>query len=164
MTTIILTVYKLNMIKLKNRKSNLISITILKNIELNLYNKKTKTKKIVTQVKSSSLLNFFSINEKILITGQSLGKGFASNRKCHNMQNGPKTHGSKHIRLQGSLGSGTTPGRVLPGKQMPKRLGNSKVTIKNNKIMYIDYNNNILFIKGSTPGKKGNILLITKQI
>ena len=72
----------------------------------------------------------FKIGQFVNISGLSIGKGFAGNVKRNNFATGPKTHGSKHHRLQGSLGAGTTPGRVFPGKKMSGHLGNTKVTIK----------------------------------
>lgn len=99
-------------------------------------------------------------NDSITIKGNSIGKGNTGNIKRNNFKRGPMSHGSKHHRLQGSLGAGTTPSRVFPGKRMPGRHGNSRVTIKNLKILKLI--NNILLVKGSIPGKKGNIIQIFK--
>jgi large subunit ribosomal protein L3 len=68
------------------------------------------------------------------------------------------THGSKSHRLQGSNGAGTPPGRVLPGKKMSGRLGNTKCTIKSLEIIDIDTQENLIVIKGSIPGKSGNLV------
>ena len=70
------------------------------------------------------------------------------------------THGSKNHRAPGSIGMGTTPGRVLPGKKMAGQLGNKKTTIKKLKIIQINPEENLLVIKGSIPGKPGNLLKI----
>jgi len=59
----------------------------------------------------------FQIGDCVNITGLTIGKGFTGNVKRHNFGRGAMTHGSKHHRAQGSLGSGTTPGRVFPGKK-----------------------------------------------
>ena len=59
----------------------------------------------------------FSIGQKVRVTGKSIGKGFAGNQKRHNFSRGPMTHGSKNHRLPGSIGAGSTPGRVYPGKK-----------------------------------------------
>jgi large subunit ribosomal protein L3 len=104
--------------------------------------------------------NYFKIGQKIKITGLTIGKGNAGNIKQHHFTRGPMTHGSKHHRLQGSIGSGTTPGRVIPGKKMPGRLGSQKQTISNLEILDIDYFKNLLVVKGSVPGKTGNLLNI----
>jgi large subunit ribosomal protein L3 len=68
------------------------------------------------------------------------------------------THGGKSKRLQGSMGSGTTPGRVYPGKKMPGHFGMEKRTIKGLEIIDIDKTQNIIVIKGSIPGKSGNLV------
>jgi large subunit ribosomal protein L3 len=70
------------------------------------------------------------------------------------------THGSKNHRLPGSIGAGSTPGRVYPGKKMGGRLGGSTVTLKNTEILFINLKDNILFLKGSVPGKKNTLLKI----
>jgi large subunit ribosomal protein L3 len=106
-------------------------------------------------------VEFFKIGQLIKITGLTIGKGNIGNIKQHNFNSGPMAHGSKHHRLQGSLGAGTTPGRVFPGKRMPSRLGNKKVTIKGLEILDIDKKENIVVIKGSTPGKSGTLLNLT---
>jgi large subunit ribosomal protein L3 len=73
------------------------------------------------------------------------------------------THGSKHHRLQGSMGAGTSPGRVFPGKKMPGRLGMNKCTISGLEVLAIDKNENLLVIKGSIPGKAGNLITIKSK-
>jgi large subunit ribosomal protein L3 len=73
------------------------------------------------------------------------------------------THGSKNHRLPGSIGAGSTPGRVYPGKKMAGHLGNATVTLKNTEIMYVNTAENILVVKGSVPGKKNSILKIQSQ-
>jgi large subunit ribosomal protein L3 len=102
----------------------------------------------------------FTKGEKIRITGKSIGKGFAGNQKRHNFSRGPMTHGSKNHRLPGSVGAGSTPGRVYPGKKMAGQLGNQTVTLKNTEIIYVNSGENILVVKGSVPGKKEAILKI----
>nr|QVQ56782.1 ribosomal protein L3 [Erythrocystis saccata] len=110
-------------------------------------------------IKSSMLKE----NELISISGISSGKGFSGYQKRHHFSRGPMSHGSKNHKAPGSIGAGTTPGRVFPGKRMAGRMGHTKVTIKNIEIIKIDETNNILIIKGSVPGKKGNILHIKKS-
>jgi len=105
-------------------------------------------------------LSSFSVGQKVRITGKSIGKGFAGNQKRHNFSRGPMTHGSKNHRLPGSVGAGSTPGRVYPGKKMAGQLGNKTITIKNSEILFINPEENILVLKGSLPGKKNAILKI----
>ena len=102
----------------------------------------------------------FTPGQLINIRGKSIGKGFSGLPKRHNFTRGPMTHGSKNHRAPGSIGMGTTPGRVLPGKKMPGQLGNKMVTVKKLKVIQINSEENILVIKGSVPGKPGNLLSI----
>ncbi len=106
-------------------------------------------------------VDLFTVGQKVTISGLSIGKGNAGNIKRNHFNRGGMTHGSKHHRLQGSIGAGTTPGRVLPGKKMPGRLGMEKCTISGLEIIDIDNTQNLLVIKGSIPGKSGNLISIT---
>jgi large subunit ribosomal protein L3 len=105
----------------------------------------------------------FEVGQKVRVTGKSIGKGFAGNQKRHNFSRGPMTHGSKNHRLPGSIGAGSTPGRVYPGKKMAGRLGGQNVTLKNTEVLYINLEENILVLKGSVPGKKNTTLKIQPQ-
>ena len=105
----------------------------------------------------------FAIGQKVRVTGKSIGKGFAGNQKRHNFSRGPMTHGSKNHRLPGSVGAGSTPGRVYPGKKMAGQLGGGMVTLKNTEILYLNSEDNILVVKGSVPGKKNTILKLQSQ-
>jgi large subunit ribosomal protein L3 len=102
----------------------------------------------------------FSTGQLVNIRGKSVGKGFSGLQKRYNFTRGPMTHGSKNHRAPGSIGMGTSPGRVLPGKKMAGQLGNKIATIKKLKIIQINSEENILVIKGSVPGKPGNLLSI----
>ena len=102
----------------------------------------------------------FSPGQLVNIQGKSIGKGFSGLQKRHNFTRGPMTHGSKNHRAPGSIGMGTTPGRVLPGKKMAGQLGNKITTVKKLKIIQTNSEENILVIKGSVPGKPGNLLSI----
>ena len=105
-------------------------------------------------------LDTFSVGEKVRVTGKSIGKGFQGNQKRHNFSRGPMTHGSKNHRLPGSIGAGSTPGRVYPGKKMAGQMGGATVTLKNTEVLYINPEENILVVKGSVPGKKNTMLNI----
>ena len=105
-------------------------------------------------------IDSFQPGQLVNIQGKTIGKGFSGLQKRHNFTRGPMTHGSKNHRAPGSIGMGTTPGRVLPGKKMAGQLGNKIITIKKLKIIQINSKENILVIKGSVPGKPGNLLSI----
>ena len=102
----------------------------------------------------------FEPGQLVNIQGKTIGKGFSGLQKRHNFTRGPMTHGSKNHRAPGSIGMGTTPGRVLPGKKMSGQLGNKITTIQKLKVIQINPKENILVIKGSVPGKPGNLLSI----
>ena len=102
-----------------------------------------------------------SVNQLINVTGKTNGKGFSGLQKRYNFTRGPMTHGSKNHRAPGSIGMGTSPGRVLPGKKMAGQLGNKITNIKKLKVIQIDSNENILIVKGSVPGKPGNLITIS---
>jgi large subunit ribosomal protein L3 len=103
-------------------------------------------------------LESFTVGQKLRVTGKSIGKGFAGCQKRHNFSRGPMTHGSKNHRLPGSIGAGTTPGRVYPGKKMAGRLGNNKITIKNTEILAVNIKEKVIVLKGSLPGKAHSLL------
>ena len=93
--------------------------------------------------------------------GVSKGKGFAGGVKRHHFKGGPKTHGqSDRHRAPGSIGQGTTPGRVYKGKRMAGKMGNEQVTVKNLQVLNVV--DGILYIKGLVPGVKGGLLVVTK--
>nr|QHD45304.1 50S ribosomal protein L3 [Grateloupia turuturu] len=108
-------------------------------------------------------VNQFKIGNCINISSISIGKGFTGYQKRHNFSRGPMSHGSKNHRQPGSIGAGTTPGRVFPGKRMAGRMGGNKITIKNLQIIDINANDNILVVKGSVPGKTGNIISVKSK-
>lgn len=107
-------------------------------------------------------VNIFEPGNLVDITGTNIGKGFSGLQKRHNFGRGPMTHGSKNHRAPGSIGAGTTPGRVYPGKKMAGHLGAKKVTIKKLKVLIVDAEKNLLIIKGSVPGKPGNLVSIKR--
>jgi large subunit ribosomal protein L3 len=98
--------------------------------------------------------------EKVDVTGKSIGKGFQGTVKRHNFSRGPMSHGSKNHRLPGSIGAGTTPGRVYKGLKMAGKMGNKQVTVVKLKVARIDKERNLLLIKGSVPGPEGKIVKI----
>lgn len=102
----------------------------------------------------------FKEGDFVDISGKSIGKGFSGNQKRHNFSRGPMTHGSKNHREPGSIGQGSTPGRVYPGKKMAGQLGGKSTTVSKLQILKIDTKENLIIVKGSVPGKPGNLLSI----
>ncbi|XP_075500977.1 large ribosomal subunit protein uL3c [Primulina tabacum] len=106
------------------------------------------------------LEELFKEGDLVDVSGTTIGKGFQGGIKRHNFKRGPMTHGSKSHRQLGSIGAGTTPGRVYPGKKMPGRMGGTKTKIRKLKIIKIDKDLNVVMVKGAVPGKPGNLLRI----
>ncbi len=104
--------------------------------------------------------DIFSAGQLVDVIGTSIGRGFAGNQKRNNFGRGPMSHGSKNHRAPGSIGAGTTPGRVYPGKRMAGRLGGTRVTIRKLTVVRVDAERNLLLIKGAVPGKPGALLNI----
>jgi large subunit ribosomal protein L3 len=110
-------------------------------------------------------VSLFQPGDRVDITGITKGKGYAGVVKRHGFHGGPKTHGqSDRHRAPGSIGSTTTPGRVLKGRRMAGRMGNDKFTARNLEVIQADKEKNILIIRGSVPGGKNGLLIIGKSV
>jgi large subunit ribosomal protein L3 len=104
----------------------------------------------------------FADGDLVDVTGVSKGKGFAGHVKRHNFGRGPTTHGSDHHREPGSIGPGTTPGRVYKGVRMAGHMGDERVTTKKVQVVRADGDKNLLMVKGSLPGARGSLILVKK--
>jgi large subunit ribosomal protein L3 len=102
----------------------------------------------------------FEVGQSVAVSGRSIGKGFQGTVKRYNFTRGPMTHGSKNHRAPGSIGQGSSPGKVHKGKKMAGRLGGGQSTVKNLKVIHINNANNLLVVQGAVPGKTGNLLSI----
>ena len=109
-------------------------------------------------------VNQFNPGEFVSVSGCSIGKGFAGHMKRHGFGGGRASHGKNSVmRKSGSVGAGTSPGRIFPGMKMAGRMGADNVTVKNLQILDIDYNKNLIFIKGSVPGSSNNYVFLRKN-
>lgn len=98
-------------------------------------------------------IELFTEGDLVHVTGTSRGRGFAGGVRRHNFRGGPKTHGqSDRHRAPGSIGSGTTPGRVLKGQRMAGHMGAVQVTSKNLRVIAKDEGKGLLLIEGAVPG------------
>ena len=95
------------------------------------------------------------------VRGRSIGKGFAGTIKRYNAHRGPMSHGSKFHRSMGSIGAGTTPGRVFKGLHMPGQMGNENTCVRHLTGVTLDKAKQLLFVKGAVPGVEGGVLVIT---
>ncbi|HEX9549846.1 MAG TPA: 50S ribosomal protein L3 [Candidatus Limnocylindrales bacterium] len=106
--------------------------------------------------------DLFAPGDLVDVTGVSKGKGFAGHIKRHHFHRGPKTHGSDHHREPGSIGPGTTPGRVYKGVRMAGHMGDAQVTTKKVRVVSADADKNLLLLQGSLPGARGSLILVKK--
>jgi len=105
----------------------------------------------------------FAVGDKVDVIGLSKGRGFQGVVKRHGLHGGPKTHGqSDRLRGPGSIGAGTTPGRVYKGLRMAGHMGNARVTVRKLEVVRVDADRNILLIKGAVPGSPNGLLYIRK--
>jgi large subunit ribosomal protein L3 len=104
----------------------------------------------------------FAAGDRVDVTGTSKGRGFAGTVKRHNFKRGPKTHGSDNYRKPGSIGPGTTPGRVYKGLRMAGHMGAARATIRKLAVVRVDGDRNLLLVKGTVPGADGSLVLVRK--
>lgn len=108
--------------------------------------------------------DIFELGDKVTIISTSKGKGFMGVVKRWGFHgNGNRTHGQSNTqRHAGSIGSGTTPGRVYKGKKMAGRMGSDRVTVKNLEVVFINKEANLLGVKGMIPGSRNTLVMIKK--
>jgi len=104
----------------------------------------------------------FEAGDSVKVTGTSKGKGFQGVVKRYGFAGRPASHGHPGSRTPGSIGPGTDPSRVIKGKKLPGRMGGVRATIGNLKVVRVDLERNLLFIKGGVPGSRNSYLLIQK--
>ena len=155
-------------IKTKNPKINKPQKKLFSSINI-LPKKIIKEFRVIEEnlLKIGSLVkaDHFKKEQKIDVTGTSIGKGFAGSMKRHNFGGLRASHGvSASHRSHGSTGNCQDPGRVFKGKKMAGHMGSVKVTKQNLKIIDIDLDKNLIAIKGSVPGKKNTTLFIKDAI
>ena len=107
-------------------------------------------------------LDLFKIGERVDVVGTTKGRGFTGVIKRHGFHGGRKTHGSKSHRIPGSIGCSAWPAKVIKGKKMPGRYGNSQKTVRNLEIVDIRPDENLIMLKGALPGYKSGIVAINK--
>ncbi len=110
----------------------------------------------------SVTVDIFKAGDSVKVTGTSKGRGFQGVVKRWGFAGRPASHGHPMSRTPGSLGPGTDPSRVIKGKKLPGRMGGSRVTLGNLRVVRVDAERNLLFIKGGVPGSKKSLLLIQK--
>jgi large subunit ribosomal protein L3 len=109
--------------------------------------------------------DIFSAGQAVDVTGTTMGKGFAGVMKRHNFAGGYASHGaSLSHRVPGSIGQRQTPGRVFLGKRMAGHMGVDRITTENLKVVEVDMERNLLFIRGAVPGTEGGNVLVRPSV
>jgi len=116
-----------------------------------------------TQVGAKVLVDQFTANDQVDVTGISKGKGFAGVIKRHKFRGGAATHGSMFHRAPGSIGASAFPSRVFKGMRAAGHMGQDRVTTKNLQVIRVDPENNLLVVRGAVPGANGGYLIIKKK-
>ena len=108
--------------------------------------------------------DIFAVGDLVDVSGTTKGKGFAGVVKRHGFHGGPKTHGqSDRHRAAGSIGAGTSPGRVIKGKKMAGHMGTGEATVKNLKVVRVDTDKGVLFVRGAVPGNEGIVVRVRRS-
>jgi len=107
-------------------------------------------------------VTLFAPGDLVDVTGVSKGRGFAGTIKRHHFHRGPVTHGSTNTRQPGSIGAGTTPGRVYKGMKMSGHLGDRRITVQKLQVVRVDPDRQLLLVRGAVPGARNGMLLIRK--
>ena len=116
------------------------------------------------EVGQSITSNIFIDQKSVKVTSTTKGKGFSGGVKRYGFKGGPNTHGqSDRHRAVGSIGAGSSPGRVWPGTKMPGQYGNKTATVKGLKVVKVDVKENILLLKGAIPGYSGATVRVEIQ-
>lgn len=150
-------------------------VTLVKNSEKDGYGAvqveipKTKNKKVKREFRTEAadfkkemeiIVSIFAAGDMVKISGITKAKGFQGVVKRHGFAGSPASHGHKHdLRAPGSIGAGF-PEHVIKGKRMAGRMGGTRATSQNIKVIYVDKENNLLGVRGPVPGNPGGIVEI----
>lgn len=108
-------------------------------------------------------VGIFAAGDTVKVTGRSKGRGFQGMVHRYGAGGGPASHGNTRHRKPGSIGPGTDPSRVIKGKRMPGHMGDERHTELGLKVVKVDADRNLLFVRGAVPGARNGIVLVAKQ-
>lgn len=106
-------------------------------------------------------VELFAPSQYVKVTGRTKGRGFQGVVKRHGFVGRPATHGHPMSRTPGSMGAGTDPSRVIKGKKLPGRMGNTRRTLRSVQVVRVDPDRNLLFLKGGVPGPRSGYVFIS---
>ena len=110
------------------------------------------------------LVDIFAKGDRVDVIAASRGKGFQGVMKRHNFRGGAATHGSMFHRAPGSIGASSFPSRVIKGMRAPGRMGGTRVTTRNLKVVSIDSGNHLLILRGAVPGAPGGVVIVRRAV
>ena len=105
----------------------------------------------------------FAEGDRVKITGVTKGRGFQGVVHRHHFHGGPETHGNTRHRKPGSIAPGTDPSRIIKGKRMPGHMGARRFTELGLRVVKVDAERNLLFVRGSVPGPFNGLVTVRKQ-
>ena len=108
-------------------------------------------------------VDIFSAGELVKVTGTTKGRGFQGVVHRYHFGGGPATHGNTRHRKPGSISPGTDPSRVIKGKRMPGHMGAARHTELGLRVVKVDTERNLLFVRGAIPGSRNGIVTVAKQ-
>jgi large subunit ribosomal protein L3 len=103
----------------------------------------------------------FQVGQRVDVVGTSIGRGFQGVVKRHHFRGGKATHGCTTHDQPGSIGASAYPSRVIKGKRLPGRMGGGRITAKNLEVVAVDPEQNLLVVRGSVPGARSSLVLVT---
>jgi len=105
----------------------------------------------------------FAVGERVKVSGVTKGKGFQGVVHRYHFGGGPATHGNTRHRKTGSIAPGTDPSRIIKGKRMPGHMGDRNFTELGLRVVRVDADRNLLFVRGAVPGPTNGYVTIRKQ-
>jgi len=112
---------------------------------------------------SAVTVAIFAEGDRVKVSGVSKGRGFQGVVHRHHFHGGPETHGNTRHRKPGSIAPGTDPSRIIKGKRMPGHMGARNTTELGLRVVRIDAERNLLFVRGSVPGPMNGLVTVRKQ-
>lgn len=110
------------------------------------------------------LVSIFAAGDRVDVIADSRGKGFQGVVKRHHFGGGAATHGSMFHRAPGSIGASSFPSRVVKGMRAAGRMGGSRVTTRNLKVVGVDLDNHLLVLRGAVPGAPGGVVTVRRAV
>jgi large subunit ribosomal protein L3 len=105
----------------------------------------------------------FAAGERVKVTGVTKGRGFQGVVHRHGFHGGPQSHGNTRHRKPGSIAPGTDPSRIIKGKRMPGHMGARRFTELGLRVVRVDVERNLLFVRGAVPGPMNGLVTVRKQ-